>query len=325
MYRKITQILLFFLFFSITTQSFATAGQNKGETAIVLASFGTTVPEAVTAITNISDKIKQAFPGVEVRTTFTSNIIRSIWKKRRAEPQEWLDMGVPEEILYVKNIISTIGDLREDGYRNIIVQPSHMYFMEQSQDLQSYVDALGSIRTTKDKWRPFDKVVMGRPALGMPGDRYDYHEDMEHVVKILARDIELARKENAMLIYMGHGNAHWSTGIYQETQKKFREIYPDVQTFIGVVEGYPALDDFISHLSHGKTSKIMLKPFMIVAGDHAVNDMAGNDAHSWKSILTEAGYTVVPVLEGLGANDFFAEIFTDHIRDVAKENGIALD
>ncbi|HID97839.1 MAG TPA: sirohydrochlorin cobaltochelatase, partial [Thermodesulfobacteriaceae bacterium] len=230
----------------------------------------------------------------------------------------------PREILYNKNIISTIGDLREEGYRNIIVQPTHIFFMEQSQDLRAYVRALASIDTTKKKWRPFDKLVMGRPALGMPGDSFDYHEDMAKAVATLAADAEYARREGAMLVYMGHGNEHWSTGIFSETQKKMREVYPDVETFIGTVEGYPGLDDVMKHLGHAGTRKIILKPFMIVAGDHAVNDMAGPDADSWKSILVKEGYDVRPVLEGLGSNDAFAGIFVEHVKDAARANGITL-
>lgn len=300
------------------------AGKGNGKTAIVIAGFGTTVPEALGAIANIVDQVRAAFPGAEVRLSFTSNIIRSVWIERRTESEKWLAMGVPREILYTKNIISTIGDLREEGCRNIIVQPTHMFFMEQSQDLRAYVQALASIETTKSKWRPFDKLVMGRPALGMPGDRYDYHADVARAVATLAADAEMARRDGAMLVYMGHGNEHWPTGIYSETRKKMREVYPDVQTFIGAVEGYPALDDFLSHLAHAKTKKVILKPFMIVAGDHAINDMAGPEAGSWKSILLREGYDVRTVLEGLGSNDSFASIFVDHIRDTASEHGISL-
>jgi sirohydrochlorin cobaltochelatase len=298
--------------------------KKETKTAIVLAHFGTTVPSAIEAITNITDTVKKAYPGTEVRTTFTSNIVRNIWKKRQAEPQKWIDQGIPEEILYVKNVISTIGDLLEDGYTNIIVQPSHMFYMEQSYDLMQYVNGLASIRPMKERWKPFNKLVMGRPALGMPGDVYSYHDDIDAVVKTLAADAEMARKEGAMLLYMGHGNENWSTGIYAETQKKMRAAYPDITTFIGVVEGTPALDDFMSHLKLTGNKKIILKPFMIVAGDHATNDMAGPEEDSWKSILTKAGYDVHPVLQGLGSNNDFAKIFVAHIADVAHENNIEL-
>ncbi len=297
---------------------------NKSNTAIVIASFGTTVPGAVKSIVNIIDRTREAFPVTEVRVTFTSNIVRSVWKNRQKDADRWLKEGIPVEILYVKNIISTIGDLREEGYRNIIVQPTHMFFMEQSHDLDSYIRALASIHTMKKKWRPFDRLVMGRPALGMPGDRYDYHEDIAEAVKTLAADAELAAREHAVLVYMGHGNEHWSTGIYTETQKKMRKQYPQIKTCIGTVEGSPGLEDLLVSLSHAKTKNIVLKPFMIVAGDHAANDMAGPDDDSWKSVLTREGYKVKPVLKGLGENDAFARIFVDHIRDAAEENGIDL-
>jgi len=304
--------------------AFASGTSGSGKTAIVLASFGTTVPSAVASITNIVDTVKKAYPETEVRLTFTSNIIRSVWKKRQAKPQEWLEQGIPEEVLYVKNFIATIGDLLEDGYTNIVVQPTHMFFMEQSYDLQQYVNALASIRTMKKKWSPINTIVMGRPALGMPGDEYSYHEDVEVAIKTLAADVKQAKEEGAVLVYMGHGNEHWSTGIYAETQKKMRAMYPDVITLIGVVEGSPSLDDLLRPLKHTKTQKVMLKPFMIVAGDHAKNDMAGPEEDSWKTILTKEGYEVNAVLKGLGSNDAFAKIFVEHIADAAKQKGLHL-
>ncbi len=308
----------------LNSAAIAAKGKKHDDNAIIIASFGTTVPTAVSAIINIYDKTKEAYPNTEVKITFTSNIIRSIWQERQSEPQKWLDMGIPKEILYIKNIISTIGDLREEGYRNIIVQPTHMFYMEQSQDLKSYVEAIASIRTTKEKWRPFDLLAMGRPALGMPGDKYDYHKDLAKAVETFAKDAALAEKEGAILVYMGHGNDHWSTGIYAETQKKMREVYPDVKTYVGVVEGSPSIEDLLPAIQHAGTKKVILKPFMIVAGDHAKNDMAGAEADSWKSILTKEGYEVNTVLEGLGRKDAFAGIFVDHIQDVAKENNITL-
>ncbi len=305
-------------------QAGAHVSKKQGRTAIVLASFGTTVPSAVQSIINIQRHIQKAFPGVPVKLTFTSNIIRSVWKKRQANPKKWLDMGISKEVLYVTNIIATIGELREEGYRNIIVQPTHMFFMEQAQDLSSYVDAFASIKTLKAKWMPFDHVVMGRPAMGGPGDRYDYRVDMETVLRTLAPDVELARKNNAMLVYMAHGNEHWSTGIYMEATKKMREFYPDVVTFVGAVEGYPGIEDVARFLKHFDGGRIVLKPFMIVAGDHAVNDMAGDESDSWKNILGKQGFEVMPVLEGLGSNDAFAEIFVQHIRDAARDSAINL-
>ena len=302
--------------------------KKEDKTAIILASFGTTIPSGVESIVNIQKKIQEAYPGVPVKITFTSNIIRSVWKERQAEAQKWLAEGVPEEILYVRNIISTFGELLEEGYRNIIVQPTHIFFMEQSHDLARYVDAMRSIRTIKDKWRPFAKVALGRPALGTVGPRYDYTKDMEKALKTLTDDAEVARREKATLVYMGHGNEHWPSSIYAEAQRMMRELYPDVKTYIGVVEGHPGIDEVVEALaeakSKSKTRKVVLKPFMIVAGDHALNDMAGDDEESWKSVLSAKKFQVIPVLKGLGSNDAFARIFVNHIRDAAKEVGIPL-
>ncbi|MEE4240407.1 MAG: sirohydrochlorin cobaltochelatase [Desulfopila sp.] len=327
MRKLFTHLLITLALLSLAATATAAAGHkhnDEAKTAIIIAGFGTTVPRALGAVTNINDRVRQAFPETEVRLTFTSNIIRSIWGKRRAEAQKWLDQGVPEEILYVENIISVIGDLREEGYRNIIVQPTHMFYMEQSHDLNSYVRAFASINTMKTRWRPFDKVVMGRPALGMPGDRYSYHDDIATVVQTLAADAEQARREDAVLVYMGHGNEHWSTGIYAETQKKMKEEYPDVETVIGVVEGNPTIDDVLEQLKTTKRKKVILKPFMIVAGDHAVNDMAGPEEDSWLSLLQKNGYEVETVLEGLGRNNAFADIFVNHIKDVAADHNLEL-
>jgi sirohydrochlorin cobaltochelatase len=305
----------------------ATASQSKeknGKTAIVVASFGTTVPSAVESITNIVDAVRTAFPNTEVRVSFTSNIIRSVWKKRQNEADKWLAQGVSEEILYVKNIISTLGDLQDEGYKRIIVQPTHMFFMEQSQDLAAYINALASIETTKKKWQPFEVLVMGRPALGMPGDQYNYHEDVAEAVKTLEKDVKLAEEQGASLVYMGHGNEHWSTGIYATVEKAINDAFPQIKTVIGVVEGHPTFEDVLAKLNAGDKKKVVLKPFMIVAGDHAENDMAGDEPDSWKNILTAAGYEVVPVLEGLGSNDAFAHIFVEHIKDAARDNGLEL-
>ncbi|SHO42713.1 sirohydrochlorin cobaltochelatase [Desulfopila aestuarii] len=302
----------------------SSAKPKEVKSAIVLAHFGTTVPAGLESIINIDNAVRKAYPNTEVRITFTSNIIRSVWKKRQADPQKWLDQGIPKEVLYVKNVIATIGDLLEEGYSNIIVQPSHMFYMEQSYDLQQYVNGLASITTMKERWKPFTNLVMGRPALGAPGDQYPYHEDIDAVVKTLADDAAMAEKEGALLVYMGHGNEHWSTGIYAETVQKMRKVYPKVKTFIGVVEGVPSVEDTLLEIQQTGNRKVILRPFMIVAGDHATNDMAGDEEDSWKSILTKAGYEVQPVLQGLGSNNAFAQIFVDHIADAAKEKGIEL-
>ena len=88
---------------------------------LLLPILGPPSPNAIQSLTNISDHVKRNYPQAEIRLVFTSSIIRSIWKRRRQEAQKWLEMGVPKEVLYVKNIFQTVGDLQDEGYRNIIV------------------------------------------------------------------------------------------------------------------------------------------------------------------------------------------------------------
>ena len=106
--RKIPSVFLLILCMTAGMVAAAEASSTNNEkTAILLASFGTTVPSAVKSIAHISEQVKKAYPGTEVRMTFTSNMVRSVWRKRRHNPQEWLDQGVPPEILNVKNIFQT--------------------------------------------------------------------------------------------------------------------------------------------------------------------------------------------------------------------------
>ncbi len=315
----------FFMSVNLNAMNKMHHAKNKEEkVAIVVAAFGTTYPSGLKQIINVFNTIKNSFPHTKVVITFTSNIIRHIWKKRQKEAAKWEKMGVPKEIIYVKNIIATIGDLIENGYQTIIVQPLHIYPGEEYLDVLSYVRGLNSITTIKKKWMPIHKLVVGRPLLGTFGPRYDYHKDIEIAVKALKDDIELAKKKNACLVYMGHGNEFFPTSIYAETQKMFRKLYPDVQTYVGTVEGYPSLDDTLKALKHCKKKNVVLKPFMVVAGDHAHNDMAGPSKDSWKNRIEKEGFNVIPVLEGLGAKRKIAEIYVQHIKDVAKDNGIIL-
>lgn len=158
---------------------FGAAGCAKqSKTAIALAHFGTTVPSGLKSLTAISQAVREAYPGVEARITFILNIVRSIWRKCRSAAEKWLERDEPPEILSVKNIIQTLGDLSEDGYRDIVVKPSHIFHMEESTDLENYVGAIASIATKRSKWRPFNRIVLGRPVLGAPGDNHDYHQDV---------------------------------------------------------------------------------------------------------------------------------------------------
>ena len=325
-YTKLTKrILLAALVVSIFVGSTFAMEPEKDKKAIVLAQFGTSYPSALVALTNTQKQVQDAFPGVEVRMAFTSNIIRKICHERQND-KRFLEenKGIPEEILYVKAPLATIADLQDEGYTTIIVQPTHIFEGEEYLDLVSYIDGLNSIKTIKATNIPFKKLVLGRPLLGKKGKEYPYHKDLEAAAKTVKADVELARKNKAALVYMGHGNEYLSTGAYTEFQETLRRIYPETPVYIGVVEGFPSLDHVVSGLTRDRIKKVVLKPFMIVAGDHAINDMDGDEDDSWKTTLKSKGMGVITVIQGLGENPEVAKIFIQHIKDVARDNQIGL-
>ena len=298
--------------------------EQPNKKAILLAHFGTTFPSALVSLTNTKNIIQNRIPNIKIKISFTSNIIRGIWRERRKNRQEWLAKDVPEEILDASSILGSIGELQDKGYRTIIVQPTHIAHGEQYEDLTSYISGLQTIKTIKKKWMPFEKIVISRPVLGTHGTNHDYHDDMREVVSVLNTDAEIARKEKAMLVYVGHGNEYFSTGIYLETQNEFRKQYPDIKTFIGQVEGYPGLDNFLQELLTTNIKRVVLKPFMLTAGDHAHNDISGEKEDSWQNRLKEQGLDVINIMEGLGSNDSFVDLYAKRILETAQDNSIEL-
>ena len=317
------------MFLCVSTNSHA-SGDYKVEhkNAVVLAMFGTTVESALQALLNIRTKIEDRFPNTKVRIAFTSNIIRKKWQ-HRAEDSEYIKAHpeIPDDILHVKTPLATIADLQNDGYDNIVIQPTLISMGEEFLDLHTYVKALMNMGTfKKPKYKPFHRVALGRPALGTYGMRFPYSKDIVAVAKAMAPDVKLATKEKAGIVYMGHGNDYFpgNGGAYLEFASKMRKIYPDVVTAIGNVEGYPGIEEVMETLKLYGIKKVILKPFMVVAGDHSINDMAGNEEDSWKSILMKNGFEVVTVAKGLGENDNFANIFVNHAIGAAEEAGIDL-
>lgn len=323
--RKLSSVWIALILSLIMIASCFAMGPDKDKKAIVLANFGTSYPGALTAITKIQDEVQKAFPKVTVKPAFTSNIIRKIWHNRQNDKaflEEHKD--IPKQILFIKGPLATIADLQDQGYTTIIVQPTHIFYGEEYMDLTSYVEGLNSIKTIKPKFMPFKNLVIGRPLLGKAGPEYDYHEDLISAAKTMASDVALAKKEHAALVYMGHGNEFYCTGAYIEFQQELRKMYPDIPIFVGTVEGFPSRDNVVSGLTHMGIKKVLLKPFMIVAGDHAANDMAGDEDDSLKSVIQSKGIKVITVIQGIGENSDIAEIFVQHIKDVARDNHIEL-
>ncbi len=327
---KLHFFLVILVLLCSTTTAFASEGWKvEHKNAIVLAMFGTTVEPALEGLLNIRTKMMEKYPETPVKIAFTSNIIRKKWQKRAEDPSyRKAHPQIPEEVLHVKTVLATIADLQNVGYDTIVLQPTHIAMGEEFLDLGTYVKGLMGMGTIKKKkYKPFHKVVLGRPALGTYGLDHPYAEDITTAAKSLAADVAMASKDKAALIYMGHGNEHFpSGGAYLELADRMRELYPETVTLIGNVEGFPSLDDVIEKLKLRGVKKVMLKPCMVVAGDHAINDMAGTDAEepSWQMTLKKEGFEVLAVKKGLGELDSFADIFVQHAADAAADAGITL-
>jgi sirohydrochlorin cobaltochelatase len=326
---KITKlsILATLCFFLIHSLAWGKEHNKQPTQAVVIAAFGTTVPEALSGILNIRERIRKKYPNTEIRIAFTSNMIRAIWHKRQHDPDYIkTNPAVPQDILTVQGPLATIANLQDEGFTTILVQPTHITLGEEYLDLVSYVQGLNSIRTIKEKTQPFKQLVIGRPALGTMGDVHPYPQDIELIAKALSVDIAQAAKAGSALVYMGHGNDFFpSGGSYLQFADTMNRLNPQVKTYIGSVEGFPGLNHVVQQLKSDKVQKVLLKPFMTVAGDHAQNDMSGPEAESWKSILTKEGFEVTTIMQGLGEVDSFADVFAQHLTELAQDNGIKLD
>lgn len=297
------------------------------KSAVVLAMFGTTVESALIGLLNIQASMTARFPATPVRIAFTSNIIRKKWQKRAADPAYLkAHPEIPADILAVRTVLATIADLQDQGHDSIVLQPTHVVMGEEFLDLGTYVDGLLRMGTVKKaKYKPFHKIALGRPALGIYGTAHPYAEDIRAAARALAADAELAAAEQAALVYMGHGNEHFpSAGSYLELAARMRELHPHVLTLIGNVEGFPSLDDVIGELRRAGAKKVLLKPCMVVAGEHSVSDMAGPEEDSWKSVLERNGFAVRAIAQGLGENAAFAELFVRNAAEAAADAGIVL-
>lgn len=323
MWRQLTLILLIPLFFLAKG---AQAMPNAPEkTAIIIAAFGTTYPSAVDALLAIVKDVEARYPQTPVKMAFTSNIIRKKWHSRQSDSAyRQAHPEVPDSFYQIKNLLGTLADLQNAGYKTIVVQPTLLTHGEEYLDIQAYIKGLVAIETVKERWRPFDKIALGRPLMGTWGAEHPYTEDLKRLAISLADDVAQAQAKESVLVYMGHGNEHLSTGLYTEFAEVMNQRYPEVTTLVGLVEGQPDFPDVLEQLQAQPQRKLLLKPLMVVAGDHANNDMAGAHADSWLSQLNAAGYEVEPLMQGLGDNPRVRQLFIDHLQDAAKEAEIEL-
>lgn len=296
------------------------------DTAIVLAMFGTTVEPALRGLLAIRDAMATTFPDTVVRLAFTSNQVRRIWQRRADDPAYLA--AHPEldaDILAIQGVLAAIATLQDRGYTSLVVQPTHVVPAEEFHDLAAYVRALVSIRTMKPRWRPFTAIALGRPLLGTYSPHRPYGEDILALAHALADDAALAREQGAALVYMGHGNPFFPAGgLYLEFAVRMRRLYPEVLTLVGTVEGFPDFDEILADLRLHGIRRVMIKPLLIVAGEHAGRDLCGPQEDSWQSRLRAEGFEVTPVLTGLGEHPAIARLFVEHAAQAAAEAGLEL-
>jgi len=293
---------------------------------IVLVMFGTSVESALPGLLHIRDRMSARFSQTPVRIAFSSKIIRQIWLNRAADSSYRISHPeVPEDIFQIQSPEVAITNLHEEGINSVVVQPVHIAPTKSGADSDFSINGLSAFETGTSGSLPTRMIVFGRPALGTYGSTYPYTKDIIPVVRSLSGDIVLARNEKAALYYMGHGNKNCSTSrVYSELVEEMRCQYPDISIVMSLIEDGPSVDEIVAELKGKRVEKVLLKAFMIVAGDHVRKDMVSDGPQSLKVQLEEKGFTVVPVFKGLGEEDDFADIFVQHAMDAARDARIEL-
>lgn len=273
----------------------------KEDPAILLVVFGTSYPEAQAAYENIERVYREEFPQAEVRIAFTSDYIR----------RKLLD----RDNVTIDNPLTALAHLNDEGYTDVVVQSLHVIPGEEFHDLANIVE---SVRGIEGKFG-FRNLVLGEPLLM---NLVDYR----NVSRALASQFEQnttgtertphssPRDAGQMaVVYMGHGTEHSANSAYSQMANILAEDHENV--FLGTVEGYPGYDEVLARLNESGVKKARLIPFMVVAGDHALNDLTGNESESWKSMLEKEGFEIDYNLLGMGENDGIVEIFVGHTKE----------
>ena len=257
--------------------------------AIVVLSFGTTFKDQRTkSIDATAQAIQAAHPNAKVVTAFTSHIVL----KHIMENEGKCDYMTPEE---------TLAQLKKDGYTRIaLVSLSVIPGIEYKYDVALF----------HEYKTQFKKMTLGTPLMYWQGQE-DQPDDVMQVMQSLHLP---AYKKGTAILLMAHGTPDPSNAYYSVIQEKLRRMKRnDVHVY--TVEGWPRLDDWAGKLKMHKVEKIILMPFMMVAGDHANNDMAGDEEDSHKKILEGMGFKVETKLQGLGENKRIRNIFVERANE----------
>lgn len=256
-----------------------------GEKELLVLSFGTSFNDSRRlTIGAIEDSLEEAFPDYSVRRGFTANIVIDHINRRDG--------------FLIDDVEASLKRAESNGVKTLVVQPTHLM------NGFEYSDLIKEVGNHADS---FDKVVFGEPLLTSD-------EDFKRVEQAIVDWTKEYDDGKTAICFMGHGTEAESNGVYQKMQNL---LAADGHTnyFIGTVEATPTLDDVIASMKKGGYERVILEPLMVVAGDHAHNDMAGDEEDSWKSVFEAEGYKVECLMRGLGENEAIRQIYIDHAKD----------
>lgn len=256
-----------------------------GDNELLVVSFGTSYNDSRRlTIGAIEDKLDDEFGDTySVRRGFTSQIIIDHVKSR--------------DNIAIDNVKEALDRAADNGVKNLVVQPTHLMngleYNELVDEIANYSDA-------------FDSVSIGEPLLTSD-------DDFDKVITAITDATAEYDDGETAICFMGHGTEADSNEVYAKMQELLTEKGYD-NYYVGTVEATPSLDDVLALVKAGDYKRVVLKPLMIVAGDHANNDMAGDEDDSWKSAFEDAGYEVICVVNGLGELPAIQDIFVEHAQ-----------
>ena len=279
---------------------------NIGENEILVVSFGTSFNDSrAEDIGGVEKALQAAYPDWSVRRAFTAQIIINHVQARDDEKIDNMDQALERAV--------------DNGVKNLVVQPTHLMHGAEYDELTEAVE------NYKDK---FESVKIAEPLLGEVGaDETAINEDKAAVAEAITAEavktagfdsLDAAKEEGTAFVFMGHGTSHTAKISYSQMQAQMEQLgYENV--FIGTVEGEPedtACEAVIEKLKNAGYKKVILRPLMVVAGDHANNDMAGDDDDSWKSQFEASGAfdSIDTQIAGLGGIDAIQQIYVAHTQ-----------
>ncbi len=282
-----------------------------GDNEILVVSFGTSFNDSRAAdIKGIEDAIQEAFPDWSVRRAFTAQIIINHVQARDGEKIDNVDQALQRAV--------------DNGVKNLVVQPTHLMHGAE------YDELMEAVEEYKDN---FETVKVAEPLLGEVGsDATVINADKKAVAETLTAEavktagydsLEAAKDDGVAFVFMGHGTAHVAKVSYSQMQAQMEDLGYD-NVFIGTVEGEPedtACEAVIDKVAEAGYTKVILRPLMVVAGDHANNDMAGDDDDSWKSMFNASGKfdSVDTQIAGLGSIADIEKIYVQHTADAINQ------